>query len=495
MGVAPERIFSASPYAPPDELFHPGAPPLDVDSFPHKLDPSTDEAAGGPRRFDPSRPTIGIYGKVGVTKGSFDLLQALAILQREGLEFNFLTLTQGRSFEPFAAAIRELGLTNRSWILPFIPNWRVPSFIRTCTAVCFLERDFPVTIHTPTIAQEILLAGGCLVLSGEIARKQHYRNAMVDGENLLIVADPRDVNDLAAKLRQVIVAPDAAREIGLRGRSLVENPAAFDQYIESWEQIFFRIAGRPSTARNLVERFEAGLEDAATTAETLGRILPWVSRVLPGESAALLRRFLDDREASSARPVRSRIELGQAFCEFLRAHLAAGELAEARGFLEACLEFQEARWAAQQDDDRTRRVVAFPAVDQLGGGPVDSPRALSLKPLRSAQIRLLELDYDVAPLFSPPVNGNHRPGAAVTSKATMIFCFHRASNLKRSELKISSFTRELLTLCDGSRTTDVLVNTFAERISVQPSERPQAADQVLHALQTFYDQRVLIFCQ
>lgn len=472
MGVAPDRIFGASPYTPPPDVFHPGAPPLDVNSLPAKLRP---EAA-----FDPAKPTIGIYGKVGTAKGSFDLLQALASLRREGLDFNFLAMTQGRGLEPFAKSVRELELTDRAWIIPFLPNWRVPSFIRTCTATCFLERDFPIKIHTPTVAVEILLAGGCLVLSGEIARKQPYREAMVDGENLFLVDDPKDVADLAATLRRVIEAPEAAREIGLRGRALVEDPDGFDRYVESWEQVLMRIAGRPSSAESVAERTAAELEDATATTANLKRALPWVFHLFPEEAAPLAERFLRDR---AAQPIRSRAELARAFCGFLRNHLSNGLAAAAdRELVEACLRFQEARWRSQQEDDETRRVPPFPAVDQLGGGAVASPRALSLKPLRSAHTEILELDHDVTPLFAYTLNG-HRPERKKT-----ILCFHRAPNLTRTELKLSPATRELLELCDGSRTVETLVAELAAR-----SEEPGYDKQLLDMLQTLYDQRILIF--
>lgn len=491
MGVSPARIFSASPYAPPDELFRPGAPPLDVNALPHQLAPASP--------FDAAKPTIGIYGKVGVFKGSFDLLKALAILRRDGLDFNFVAMTQGRGLEPFAASIRELELADRTWVIPFLPNWRVPSFIRTCTAVCFLERDFPVKIHTPTVAQEVLLAGGCLVVSGEIARKQLYRDAMADGQNLFLVDEPKQVADLAAKLRQVIEAPEAARAIGLRGRPLVEEPGAFDRYLESWEQLLCRIAGRPSTAVSLAEQVAAELASAEAMSDRLKRILPWAPRLLGEEADPLLRRFAEER-AASPRPIHSWVELGRAFCDFLAARLDAGDLAAERGLVEACLAFQAERWQAQQDDDEARSVPPFAEVDQLGGMPVAAARAHSLRPLCSAHARIVELGYDVRPLFSSSghsgngSNGARAAAAALAPRETTVLCFHRTPNLVRTELKISPMTRELLALCDGSRTIDMLVAAFAERAQAQPGDMPRCEEQVLGMLQTFYDQRVLVFC-
>ena len=142
IGIEKERLWSHAAFRVPG-IFSPEAPPLDVNAFLARLAVSETTGAGertrNPRPFDASRPTIGIYGKVGEVKGSFDLIEALATLKEQGLHFNFLALTQGRALPGFEQAVRERGLEDRTWILPFIPHWRVPSFIRACTAVCFLR--------------------------------------------------------------------------------------------------------------------------------------------------------------------------------------------------------------------------------------------------------------------------------------------------------------------------------------------------------------------
>src|SRR5262249_7929548 len=115
------------------------------------------------RIFDPAIPTIGIYGKVGEVKGSYDLLRALGRLRREKIKFNFLAMTHGvsSSEEAFQSLIGEQELAANTWLLPFVPPWRVPSFIRCCTAVCFLERNFPISMHAPVVPREVLACGTC----------------------------------------------------------------------------------------------------------------------------------------------------------------------------------------------------------------------------------------------------------------------------------------------------------------------------------------------
>ena len=143
--------------------------------------------------------TIGTYGKVGETKGSYDLIEALASLADIGAKFNFLTMASGTRSELdryYGTILRNQCLTERSWILPPLAPWRIPSFLRRCQAVCFLERDFLIQFHGPLIPREVLSSGACLVCSREVAEKREYGHALVDRRNAVIIEDPRD-NDVA----------------------------------------------------------------------------------------------------------------------------------------------------------------------------------------------------------------------------------------------------------------------------------------------------------
>lgn len=221
LGVDFEKLYFPVQNSLPTEYFHPAAPPLDInklvevirkDNY-HGIIPSLLE-----KFFDPSLPTIGVYGKMGPAKGSFDLLQALGKLRSDGLKFNFLALTQAHEqmVQEFARAVKEYKLEEVTWLLPFIPHWSIPDFIRTCTTVCFLERDFPIKIHSPGVPREVFACGTGLVLSREIAQKHFYRDQFRDGANVFLV-DPRNIDELATTLKTVLENPDASRRVGMNG--------------------------------------------------------------------------------------------------------------------------------------------------------------------------------------------------------------------------------------------------------------------------------------
>lgn len=175
---------------------------------------------------DSGAPTIGVYGKVGESKGSFDLLEALDELARAGRAFNFLALVGGhrRTLRRFVERVRESPeLAARTTLLPFLAPWRVPAFLRRCDLTCFLERAFDIPTHGPRIPQEVMLAGSCLVCSREIAEKQYFADSLVDRRTLLVVDDPRDRPGLAGVLAWALDRPDDVGAIAARGRSLLAS--------------------------------------------------------------------------------------------------------------------------------------------------------------------------------------------------------------------------------------------------------------------------------
>lgn len=233
-GVSPDRIYALprSTYA--DRLYTPDATPLDMDAHVAKARAElkgTDYLALLDRfpvsNYRRERPTVGIYGKTGEAKGSFDLIDSLKLLRDKGVDFNFLALTNSgkKSLSAFLQRVEDAGLADRLVWLPFVPHWKVPEFIKLCDTVAFLERDFSIPIHQPAVAMEVLLCGTCLIVSDEIAAKQRFKADLRDGENILVV-NPKDIAALAAKIELVIKDRALGERIGANGRAVMLQHAA-----------------------------------------------------------------------------------------------------------------------------------------------------------------------------------------------------------------------------------------------------------------------------
>lgn len=172
------------------------------------------------RPIDWRLPTIGVYGKVGAVKGSFDLLKALAHLAKKGIAFNFLAVAGGHNLrltEFYRAVVNCEPLAERTRLLPMLPPWVVPSFLRRCDIACFLERDFPIVFHGPIVPREIMAVGCCLVVSREIAQKQGFRDSLISFRNCVIVEDPRDTKELCGALESLLTDMDSTKIIAKRG--------------------------------------------------------------------------------------------------------------------------------------------------------------------------------------------------------------------------------------------------------------------------------------
>jgi glycosyltransferase involved in cell wall biosynthesis len=177
------------------------------------------------KKIDYRIPTIGIYGKVGESKGNYELLSALDIIAKKKIDFNFVSISGSNStqLEKYYKAILETKfLPQKTWILPPIAPWRIPSFLKRCNIVCFLEHRFPISFHTPVVPREILTSGACLVCSKEIVEKQWFKINLVDGKNFVLIYDPKDIEYLSKRLLILLENKQLTYAIGKRGQFLSE---------------------------------------------------------------------------------------------------------------------------------------------------------------------------------------------------------------------------------------------------------------------------------
>ncbi len=178
------------------------------------------------KRFHPIGLTLGMYGKVGRRKGTFALLESLSTLASDGVEFSFIGLFGGKeSILKEAIEIIEgnVMLAKRTWILPFVPPWRIPSYLNLCDITCFLENRFPISIHGPGIPFEVLTFGSCLVCSKEIADKSFIRANLIDRKTFVEITDPEDTEELPRRLNELLSNEHLVRSIAARGNRIAHH--------------------------------------------------------------------------------------------------------------------------------------------------------------------------------------------------------------------------------------------------------------------------------
>ena len=505
MGVKEENLWR-SRAMPVPHVFNPQAPPLDINSLLSKFAATrsahVQNVLTNTLPVDLSKPTIGIYGKVGEVKGSFDLLAALGRLKREGHDFNLLALTQGREFEEFKGLILKHDLQDRTWTLPFIPHWKVPSFIRACTAVCFLERDFPITFHGPNVGKEILACGTCLILSREIAEKQVMKGSFEHEGNILIVEDPKDHSDLAQSLRFVIENPERAKAIGSAGRQLLERGTTRGMvmrerpksYVAALEERLLMLAGKRKEATNGTS---AAPVPSMVRKSRLKSCLTATSTILNGSWEQLVDRYCEKQ----AEPSDDRFMDAVLFCEFIEAQHGGSN---GNGYLKDVLRFEKVSNLMYTDFRSTKATAAeTPLLVPFGEQPararrrnirdsawvVGDDRIIGLVPIKARGSQVLTFDYDLEELLAALERGEV-PGNV--SKAKKHILFKKELNFVASQMELSEPMKQLLDFCDGKRTVKEVTDELNASVGATVS-REELQREVLAAFRELSIKDVLRF--
>jgi hypothetical protein len=254
------------------------------------------------------RPYLGIYGKIGPAKGTMALLQAVRSVLDHGVDIGLLVMAhgdEGREAE-FSRSIEELGLQDHVVWIPFLPHWRVPEFIRSCVAVCCLEQDFPISIHRPVIAREVMTAGGCLIASTELLNKMPQAHKLIDGYNCIAINDVNDIRELSGIIGAAVSEPDRLAATSDRARRYAMGTSGLTDPILIFENILKR-ATEKQTSPALdqpdlsFEEFVGQISIAdPEVIEDIGRLRKLLDKKKAVESAALFRLNIGQLVVSDA---------------------------------------------------------------------------------------------------------------------------------------------------------------------------------------------------
>lgn len=444
-GVDPARIGSGGGYLLPDDSFAPDGPELDpgairmeIEQHPELRDMLWGGFTGRTRHF-------GVYGKLGDTKGSFALLDAMRRLKLEGLDIGLVALAHGRQEveKRFRERVQELNLTDQVLQIPYLPHWRVPEFLRGCLAVCCLEQDFPIGFHSPIVPLEVLLCGACLVGSTEVIRKLPQWDRLPDGYGCVAVNDVNDISELTGKLSAIVRQPQLVQTVGVRGRVFAQACQEGVEFPTRLEEILTAAAERrtpPATVPSL---------DEPAAAEASRFPLTEIARAtlnnIPQRSKSKLEKMSPERTVgiSVARQIR----------ELLHEAIDSGSL--------------NLKPLAQAVEVEVAIVEAEMELERLGDTAIDPLFRISIKewalgdgalgetmPVRDCRMRLLRFDYDISEfrkvetIADIPASVGPGPSHVIVGGAVG----------SSGPLFVDRFTARILELSDGTRTSHEIAN-------------------------------------
>jgi glycosyltransferase involved in cell wall biosynthesis len=466
LGVHPKRLLRDVAFGIQREVFTPQTEPMVLSGI------------------DKDIPTIGMYGKIGQTKGTFDLIKALGQVRVGGSSFRLLFMIGEAQGKLLADHLAEAGIADWTRILPLLPNWRVPEFIRSCTAVCFLERDFPVVIHGPIVPREILACGTALILSGEIAAKQHYQAKLINNRNVIIVEDPKQTDDLSAAIDTILKDPHLAHQIGIDGHALSCEIEGAAQTTEQWESLFRAVRDRAVTGQELrlVEDREVSTSGALDL--LLPGITPYLNKCFPDHVKSFLLK---------AAPTNV-FKTGISFTTFAEEKIAcdmpparAAQFVDTMRYLRARLRIL----LSSQD------MVPFAATDRVSDREFSLEKLGYLHPIHSGLSIIECFNHDPTNIVNLDCSQDLDPAQAFQDALDAIptvithVLFQQTVNLISHEMRVDPSAQTLLALCDGQRTLEELNALYTRDLSKRDADLISL--RMLEALQHFHRNKVIVF--
>jgi glycosyltransferase involved in cell wall biosynthesis len=451
-GVDSGRVASGGPHDLPNDLFTPDGPSLDLDLVraEAKSDPELrDQLWGG---FAADRAYFGIYGKLGESKGSFALLDAMARLRRDGIDVGLVALAHGgREIETrFRQRAGQLEFADRILQMPFLPHWRVPEFLRSCLAVCCLEQDFPIRFHSPMVPREVLLCGTCLVSSAELIKKLPRHERLPSGYGCVAIEDVNEIAQLSERLASIAQSPHLAAVVGARGCRFARELQQNVDSAGTLQPILEAAAAR----RPMASRSRAPINDVEAEPGGAGfrltRLVATAIGYMPEDGA----------ESAGAGSPRSKIDLARArkVLDEVQRNIADGKLHLRPHALAVEVEIVIAE--AERAIDRAVPVKGFDPLFRLRTRrwALDELELAGLVPIRDQRVQILQFDYDVSPFLE--VQTVEEFPTRVPQSASHVIAFRQSAHEHREPLIVDRTTARVLELSDGSRTAGEIVATL-----------------------------------
>jgi glycosyltransferase involved in cell wall biosynthesis len=388
----------------------------------------------------PGTALIGTYGKLGVAKGTIDLIWAVSRARAGGHHVGLALAGGGRGWSKVVDEVRAAGLAAVTLTLPMLAPWRIPSFIRACHAVAFLERDFGVVQHRPTPPVEVLACGRPLLLSSEVALKvlpsRWADSPLLDSVE---IADPHDADALSTAVVSVLSRPAPAAE---HVRASVREEADVARwYARVFEQVSAS-ARRPALDIRMSE-----LPTAPAVEALLARHCPALVHM---SGMQVVQRHLSDVE-TAPNALTATYAVADAVLPELQDAISSSD-DPAHAVAQLALAEHHALWS-HVDVESLAGVAAFSApVRRVPVLPTEPEQLDTLFPVASSWLRIAQFDVDAFAHLQAVASGR----SVTDSKGQLrerqqVLLFHKAPNLTRTISRIGAGTRALLEAADGTQ--------------------------------------------
>ena len=169
----------------------------------------------------PELPVVGFAGSVTSYEGLDYVVQALSEINKQGIEFNFLIIGEGKFLPDIKDLVTKLDLDNRTRYVSGIPNREMPVYLSAIDIFPIARKSLPVTeLVSPIKPLEAMAVGGSVVLSDVSPHGVYYDKK---GERARSFTKD-NVESLTEELKALLEAsPDERRLMGTRARQWIQG--------------------------------------------------------------------------------------------------------------------------------------------------------------------------------------------------------------------------------------------------------------------------------
>jgi glycosyltransferase involved in cell wall biosynthesis len=472
LGVPEDRMVRSPRRLYIPQAFSPKAPAMDIPGTLTELRQLGWHLLANDADPDMGKPIVGMYGKAGSSKGIVDVLKAVSS-ERSLRDVQVFLMSGGIGLPAVRDCIRRLRIQDRVWLLPFLPHWQVPTFIRSCNVVCALEHGFAIPQHTPSLPREVMACGTPIVLSNELAAK-NSRSAEASRPGTF-ACDPQNVTELAGALSYAL---QNGKEESLADMESFQETLARerDAIADDCEKAISKAvaAGGPKRTRTRIAREPS----AAIRREWLSSQVPTIWKYRSDELAMACSEVIDLNEFLANAVTQS---LAFAFNE------SSGRLSQSECAIE---QLEAALLWMHSDCEGARGVSAFNYPE--GALPLDIsmnnkltyvPASNEICPLASSLVLFMKPDRYAAEMLHDRMReiAIARAGSPLTltvrARKNMWWMFAKAPSLEGTIYSVGSKVKQLLEACDGRTPSGQI-----ERSVFGPDQDPQAFAGIWHSL-------------
>lgn len=191
-----------------------------------------------PYGFNNDTYNIFMYGKLGICKGIYESLECVKRINEKSYTINLYLMCHGDNREHLKlnSFIESNNLSRSVFILPFVQNYMIPSFIKKMNVVMFLENNFDIKSHSPVIPSETILCGVPIIISEEIYEKQSFiKNKLEKNVSVYCVDKKNMSSSLEELLNRLLIDNDGVKKIAnmaLISATCIKTPNDMMHYAE-----------------------------------------------------------------------------------------------------------------------------------------------------------------------------------------------------------------------------------------------------------------------